>query len=409
MFFFKRLFKLRCLLYLANIIILIFFFSDIQIEKAIKINKENIAFLNYKSEGDFTIENEVIDYNCFLFKGLNKDSFCKLQLFINDDRKGVDLTDYDEIELFLTSKSATQLDLNLINDKDENRVNTVSLFLKEEDKERHVAIVDFNVSTDWIKENQIPVEEQFKKMDNVIKIEFAIHQRYNIENHSILISEINLKKPLVNKYYCVAAIIFTLFFICCSLLLEIVNNKKRLEQSHVRIDRMNKMLKDYKEKSYKDPLTGCLNRAALDRFVLEYQRALQENPEDWYYVVMFDIDHFKSINDLYGHKIGDEALMNLTKEVKMVIRDSDQLYRMGGEEFLLVFKNINKEKLDERIDVLMEAIKRASPIEKINMTASFGIAKQVDEKQFEKTMNEADKALYYSKNNGRNQHSYYSK
>lgn len=409
MFFFKRLFKFRCFLYLANIIILCFFFLDIQIEKTIDLNKYNVVFFNSQSEGNFEIKDNSINYNCFFSKTSNPDSFCKLQLFINEDRKGVDLTDYDEIELSLTSKGATQLDLNLINDNNEYRVNTVSLFLKEDDKKRHVAIVDFNVSTDWIKENKIPVDEQVRKMDNVIKLEFLISHKYNIEDHYLSISEINLKKPLINKYYCIGAIIFTLFFICCSLLLELFNNKKRLEQNNVRIDKMSKMLKDYKEKSYRDPLTRCLNRAALERFVLEYQRSLQENPEFWYYVVMFDIDHFKSINDLYGHKIGDDALINLSKEIKLVIRDSDQLYRMGGEEFLLVFKNIERDILDEKIDILMKAVSKASPINNIKMTASFGISKHVDQKIFEDTIREADKALYYSKNNGRNQHSYYAK
>ncbi|PXW89763.1 diguanylate cyclase (GGDEF)-like protein [Nitrosomonas sp. Nm84] len=177
---------------------------------------------------------------------------------------------------------------------------------------------------------------------------------------------------------------------------------KNLESSRNEISRQNNELKKLAEI---DPLTGFYNRRALTSYFNEAFNLSREQGSNLI-CIMLDIDHFKSVNDNYGHQVGDEVIKLVTIISRESLRDTDIVGRYGGEEFCLVLLNIDIEtalKIAERIrtNVMNATTYHAFGIERV--TISLGISLITDGAQDINGMIDlADKALYYSKKNGRN-------
>jgi len=155
-----------------------------------------------------------------------------------------------------------------------------------------------------------------------------------------------------------------------------------------------------------DPLTGVYNRRfGLSRLHEEFDRAVRMNAPMG--VLMMDIDHFKQVNDTYGHLVGDRILIAVTAVAKTILRDGDVLIRYGGEEFLAVLPAASSEDLRLVGDRLRRAIEDTSVSEgsqTIRVTVSLGAAaypNQSVEKE-EALVQLADEALYEAKESGRN-------
>ena len=123
-------------------------------------------------------------------------------------------------------------------------------------------------------------------------------------------------------------------------------------------------------------------------------------------VLVLDIDYFKSINDKFGHSVGDKALTHFTQVCRTGLRKADILGRIGGEEFAIILPLTDAKKAKEianRIRVLIEKSPCVSHGKLINLTVSIGIAAFNQQDTFEAMLEEADKALYNAKHQGRNQ------
>ena len=155
-----------------------------------------------------------------------------------------------------------------------------------------------------------------------------------------------------------------------------------------------------------DALTGLPNRQAImGKAKTEFSRARRyERPLS---LVMIDVDHFKSINDTYGHAAGDHVLTNVGHILGDSLRESDILARIGGEEFVLLLPDTpkaNAEHVAERMrEQLANSTIKYQNIE-ISITASFGVAAiTAEDDTLEQMLGRADLAMYEAKNNGRNQ------
>ena len=152
-----------------------------------------------------------------------------------------------------------------------------------------------------------------------------------------------------------------------------------------------------------DALTQLPNRAALEeRMAFEYKKLQRCGGELW--VVVADIDHFKSINDNFGHSIGDKTLQVIAKALKSAIRDSEFIARYGGEEFVLLLPNILESDIEPILNRVRERIK-SIPFkfknQRITVTLSMGAAKVCKKEQIENTFDRADAALYRAKEQNR--------
>ena len=117
---------------------------------------------------------------------------------------------------------------------------------------------------------------------------------------------------------------------------------------------------------------------------------------------MFDIDHFKQINDGYGHQIGDAVLAELASLVKKNIRGYDFIARFGGEEFMIISNNISLKGAIEFAEKLRKKIEYAEFPEKIKVRCSFGVTAFKRGDTAESAIKRADEAMYKAKENGRN-------
>ena len=154
-----------------------------------------------------------------------------------------------------------------------------------------------------------------------------------------------------------------------------------------------------------DPLTGIPNRRALmERLRKEWMRVQRHGGTLSF--IMADIDHFKRVNDTYGHSIGDEVLQKVAQAIVSQCREIDLPGRYGGEEFAIVVPDETSEGAGE----LAERCRQAASDVRVNMegqdvqvTASFGIAEVRDAPSIEALIKAADEALYHAKQAGRNQ------
>ena len=155
-----------------------------------------------------------------------------------------------------------------------------------------------------------------------------------------------------------------------------------------------------------DPLTNCYNRRfGLTRLREEFMRA--KRSEQPLGLIMFDIDHFKSVNDSHGHLIGDRVLANVAKEAKLNLREGDVLIRYGGEEFLCLLPGASTEgaaEVCERMRGAIEAMTVQDRSQTIRCTVSlgFGSFPATPAEDEVALIGVVDEALYRAKNDGRN-------
>jgi diguanylate cyclase (GGDEF)-like protein len=159
------------------------------------------------------------------------------------------------------------------------------------------------------------------------------------------------------------------------------------------------------EQAIRDPLTNCYNRRFLiENLEREFSRALREDyPIS---IIMLDIDHFKNVNDTFGHSAGDEVLRAAGQIMLLYNRQSDIVARYGGEEFILMLPNMPLQTAISRAEELREMILSSQHKvgeNTIQVTASMGVAGFPEHgRVYEEVIQAADKALYVAKNSGRN-------
>jgi diguanylate cyclase (GGDEF)-like protein len=151
-----------------------------------------------------------------------------------------------------------------------------------------------------------------------------------------------------------------------------------------------------------DTLTGLPNKRALDE-TLKRMAAQADRSGEPLAAVLFDLDHFKLVNDRLGHEAGDEVLAAVGVAVPLALRTSDFVGRFGGEEFLALLPGTGREGAIDVAEKLRAAIAAASPTgSERQVTASFGVAVLPDEaRDGAELLRTADRALYTAKANGR--------
>lgn len=156
----------------------------------------------------------------------------------------------------------------------------------------------------------------------------------------------------------------------------------------------------FKKKAFTDELTGMHNRAMLNHLLPAYIKSVPI--QSGLALIMIDLDHFKQINDQYGHQVGDEVLMQLSSILKLLSRETDIVARWGGEEFLMVVPFIDQEGIIEIAKSLKGYINNSIFSQGISITCSYGIAFKQEEDTIEAWTQKADQQLYKAKENGRN-------
>ena len=221
---------------------------------------------------------------------------------------------------------------------------------------------------------------------------------------TIVISEpfFTIKDVLADRPYLTLVIrlfnaSFTFFFCIIFSLLFIWEMKSHTSQ----LQRRNQQLV---EVSRKDPLTKLANRRSMmERLNLSMHYLQSENHP--FSVILCDIDHFKKVNDHYGHDCGDKVLVTVADSISSQLRDTDFVCRWGGEEILIVIDGRlqTATAIAERMRSNIEAMEIIHDGQKVHVTMTFGVAQAETNYRIEDLIQLADNRLYYGKEHGRNQ------
>lgn len=182
---------------------------------------------------------------------------------------------------------------------------------------------------------------------------------------------------------------------------------RHLNSSQGEIEALQQQLQQARSQAITDPLTGLLNRRGFEMRTEQILEAA--HPQKPMTAIMLDIDHFKRVNDTYGHLFGDKVIKTLADVVKTQVGNQGIAARLGGEEFGVLLPNASL----ETASAIAENIRRAMENGKINrkqkpdslttVTVSLGIAQRLPDENCICLLDRADQALYRSKQNGRNQ------
>lgn len=254
----------------------------------------------------------------------------------------------------------------------QNERNEDKLALEKAHLHSHKMEIELETLREKEKRHQLELE----KKNN--QIEIAAQAR--------VISELELSK---NKYASIA--LAFLLAACLAIVLLVyrsfIASKKRNEEL------------DYL--AARDPLTNCYNRRILFEVM---NRDFMDLPQiEEYCILMVDIDHFKSVNDTYGHSIGDTVLCGVAELLQANIRKSDSVARFGGEEFCIILPNTTQEQAIRIAEAIRIKVEKAT-FEDIPVTCSFGVTSiKFKARTPSELIEQADLALYEAKSLGRNQ------
>jgi len=193
-----------------------------------------------------------------------------------------------------------------------------------------------------------------------------------------------------------------------TLLMVSLGTSRQVATAHKAIDTLQAKTRALEEESQKDVLTGLANRARLDAFLDGELKAVARSAKPLS-LILIDVDHFKKVNDTYGHPAGDKVLMGVANGLKTRLRPRDLVARYGGEEFVLVLPETDPEGalvVAERVRQVIEAaVHPISSNQTLRVTISLGCATSGGKLPFvgaADLLESADKALYAAKRSGRN-------
>ncbi|EJM14003.1 diguanylate cyclase (GGDEF) domain-containing protein [Pseudomonas sp. GM18] len=158
------------------------------------------------------------------------------------------------------------------------------------------------------------------------------------------------------------------------------------------------------QSALRDPLTDTGNRIAMDQ-TLQREIEMSRRHSHPLSLLMLDIDHFKQINDTYGHSAGDEVLKAVAASIKSQLRNVDMVFRFGGEEFMILLSNTSREAaamVGERLRFAAQAQDYVAEGKTIELTVSLGCSTLLPGESAESLLRRADSALYVAKREGRN-------
>ena len=184
-----------------------------------------------------------------------------------------------------------------------------------------------------------------------------------------------------------------------------VNLAAALALSEERLSTISELHEQLREQALHDPLTGLYNRRYLDEFFeREQSRALRDRLP--LALALIDLDHFKQLNDSHGHLAGDEVLRAVAQHLEMNLRSTDAVFRIGGEEFLLILPGVDAAEASQRVESLREqlaGVRLPTRAGALQVTLSAGLALWPEHGHaLDELLQAADAALYEAKHAGRN-------
>ena len=333
--------------------------------------------------------------------------FCAYEILL---ARGLDLSRFQTVTINLTySGPADSFRIYLKNFnpaysrpqlRDTLKYNQIELPVSNGKQAVEARLADFKVADWWIQKNRIPYRLSRTQFDNVVGLEIDTGISARPGEHHFRVESIILKGNIVpiEQWY-LGIISCWIVVTCLFLILRILRLQRDLRQRRRLHAVARNEAKLAQESARRDPLTGLYNRLGVTEC---YQQMLSEWAGKPAAIMLIDIDHFKAINDGFGHEQGDEVLAAFAALLRDHTRDSDLIARWGGEEFLLIGRVSDPHAAVEIAEKLRGLIAAHSFVHD-KLTASFGVhyCDRLPENPGP-AIACADRALYAAKQQGRN-------
>lgn len=289
-----------------------------------------------------------------------------------------------------------------------SKVMSTAIRTSDLNKPTHVRLSEFSVAEWWITEFNIARENSAPSLENVIVFgfEFIVHSQNEIRIEKIEAVGEWIKKETL--YFGIIAAWMTL--IIFEMLMRFYVIRKKAIADAARLDLLADECKklelekqEFEELSTTDILTGVMNRAGVQQSLPQlFEGEIGGNNVG---ILLFDIDHFKNVNDRFGHDAGDRVLTGVAKIINQSIRQTDVFGRWGGEEFILLCPNIPPENLKNLAEKIRDSVALHTfsvSDKRVQVTLSVGATTVNVRDGFHTGFKRADDALYKAKNSGRN-------
>ncbi len=369
------------------------------------------AITMMRSDSSVMIEYELREGYAYPYVGI--------KIYLGDGKsKGLDLSNYDSVFVWLKPRNEGSVRLYMRgydkalyrkNDETSLKFNEIEFTPTKEPYPAVFVPQEFRVAGWWVSQNEINVHKARVDLSNIPLIEIQTGTNAPLGYGGMEIKGLRFKGKKISQVDLVSALV-ALWFVTFLIILiirffdysrERAINKKKQEELKKNLRALEIEKSEYERSSKEDPLTGCLNRAGFSGVLLREQEKLNRTGGPVSFMI-FDIDHFKDVNDTYGHLVGDEVLVNLAKLVQSMIRNTDSLVRWGGEEFVILSDDTSIQNAAFLAEKLRKAIETTTLITQQQVTCSFGVTEMVPGEDPKSFIARADKALYTSKEGGRN-------
>ncbi|MGF1832239.1 GGDEF domain-containing protein [Photobacterium sanguinicancri] len=346
--------------------------------------------------------------------------FCEIAIDLESKNEGVDLSRFHSIGIdvdYLTPVKNERLRVYLRNydpsysspdDPVSHKFNAIEFTPTVERDLQVIPLRSFQVLSWWIADYSVPIEKSGPQFNHVTSIEIATGSyvqegKYTIQLNKLVfygkwISESSLVKLLLLLW-----LVFAIVYLV-SEQLQLRSVLSEIRKKSLRLRKANRHLfkkaQAVEALAYTDALTGAKNRNVIEGYLSELVDHAKVNIQP-FSVIYVDIDHFKSINDNFGHETGDEVLRCFVALINQRIRKSDVFVRWGGEEFILFCPATTLEGAVGLAELLRSIVETYHWPSTMSVTASFGVA-QLENENIDEVIKRADKVLYLAKQNGRN-------
>jgi len=336
----------------------------------------------------------------------------------DDPTRGQDLSRFDRLEMDLAYRgpsafirvSIRNFDprFSKVEDGNSSRIHSVNLRPRDVAKPVTLELSELTVPEWWIQQFDLPREYNRPGLSNATALAIDLPSDLVGQEHELTLRRLTLKGDWVSRDRVYLVVLCAWLLAACVMVVRRWNALRRSNTRQQReIDALTARTSQLRIEQDKlrrlatiDELTGVLNRRGLEQALDDYEEAAQGVT-----VVMLDIDHFKHVNDRYGHDCGDEVLKRVTAVVAANLRGSDVFGRWGGEEFLIACQGTrvrDAARLAEKLRDRVQQSEVSCSAGRVSVTASFGVALAPPGAPTAGALKRADEALYRAKAAGRN-------
>lgn len=357
--------------------------------------------------------------DCQLGKGYQY-PFCELQFVLGSPPQGLDLSDFDTLDLTMSAHSATtevpvrvfirNFNPHYSREGDEGSLKVHEIAFTPSHYPGGLAfpLARIAVASWWVDEHPLPLELSGQELTHAISLAVATAGKVEPGLQTISIERIELRGKWVSAGTLGLGLVGMwggTMLVC--LVLDSLAARRRLRHStalQASLHKLNATLQSQAEslaqQARHDALSGALNRHGLTEALLGQTRQSDTKllPAA---LIFFDIDHFKRVNDSLGHAVGDQVIRGLAELVRQHVQRNDLLTRWGGEEFVLLCQNTPVAEAARVAERLRQAMDTATWPHGLKISCSFGVAEWRRGQELDAAIARADAAMYQAKRAGR--------